>query len=84
MLNKAQLVNSGKIAVPLGKRYSEVGVLRRDGSMLGFDREDGGRWRILFHRNAEHFLGRRVRVEGVRVAFDELEVERIISLPAQG
>ena len=66
--------------MPIGTRHSEAGRLRHDGAMFGLDRDDGGRWRMLLPRSAEQWLGQRVWIEGVRVGFDELDVERITPL----
>jgi hypothetical protein len=45
---------------------------------LILQRDDGGRWRLEAEPGAEEFLGRRVRVKGVRSGFDVLEISRIV------
>jgi len=64
--------------MPLGKFYSEEGMLLRQRGGLILQRDDGGRWRLDADLKFEHLLGSRVRVEGVRSGFDLLEVSRIV------
>jgi hypothetical protein len=62
--------------VPLGSFHAEDGLLLRQRGWLILQRDDGGRWRLEID-DAEHMLGQRVRVEGIRSGFDVLEVKRI-------
>ena len=64
--------------MPIGKLYAEEGLLLRQRGALILQRDDGGRWRLKADPDAELMLGQRVRVEGVRSAFDILEVSRIV------
>lgn len=65
--------------MPVGKFYSEEGLLlrRRGGFIL--QRDDGGRWRLDADPGAEELLGLRVGVEGVRSEFHFLDVSRIVT-----
>jgi hypothetical protein len=64
--------------MPIGKVYTEEGLLLRQRGVLVLQRKDGGRWRLNGDPNADELLGHRVRVEGVRSDFDLLEVIRIV------
>jgi hypothetical protein len=71
----------------LGKFYSEEGLLLRQRSGLILQRDDGGHWQLDAEPDAERLLGSRVRVEGVRSAFNSLDVSRIVpcrKLPSGG
>ena len=63
--------------MPQGSRHSLEGLLLRGHGRLILQKDDGGRWRLDVERTAERWLGRRVRVDGIRNGFDELLVERI-------
>ena len=63
--------------MPRGSLHSETGLLLRQRGGLILQRDGGGRWRLSADPDAEHLLGERVRVEGVRSDFDVLEVTRI-------
>jgi membrane protein implicated in regulation of membrane protease activity len=63
--------------MPLGSRHDETGLLLMEHGALLLRRDDGGRWRLEADLPTEPMLGRRVRVQGVRGAFDMLVVERI-------
>jgi hypothetical protein len=65
--------------MPLGKFYVEEGLLLRQRGGLILQRDDGGRWRLEADPDAEHMIGLRVRVEGVRSDFDVLDVSRIVT-----
>ncbi len=41
--------------------------------------DGGGRWRLELDPGYEAWLGRRVRVEGVRSGFDRIDVETIVA-----
>ena len=47
-------------------------------------RDDGGRWQLSAPRRARRLIGQRVRIEGFRVGFAELDVNRIEPLVAAG
>lgn len=64
--------------MPIGKFYAEEGLLLRQRGRLILQRDDGGFW-ILEVDDPEPMLGRRVRVEGIRSAFNSLDVSRIIA-----
>jgi len=64
--------------MPIGKLYTEEGLLLRQRGILILQRNDGGRWRLDGDPDADELLGQRVRVEGVRSDFDLLEVIRIV------
>lgn len=63
-----------------GKHYEEVGILLREGRDVVLARDGGGQWRLDTHASTEAFLGRRVRVRGMRAEFDLLDVISITSL----
>jgi hypothetical protein len=63
--------------MPIGKVYTEEGLLLRQRGGLVPQRNVGGRWRLDGDPDADGLLGQRVRVEGVRADFDLLEVIRI-------
>ena len=64
--------------MPMGKFYSDEGLLLRQRGQLILQRDTGGRWRLDAEPEVENLLGLRVRVEGVRSDFDVLEVSRIV------
>lgn len=64
--------------MPLGTFHAEEGMLLRQRGALILQRDDGGRWRLDADLGVEEHLGRRVRVEGVRSAFDLLDVSRVV------
>ena len=63
--------------MPIGKFHREEGLLLRQRGRLILQKDDGGFWVLAADPLAEESLGRRVRVEGVRSGFNELEVARI-------
>ncbi len=64
--------------MPLGKFYTEEGLLLLQRGRLILQRDDGGFWIVDAAPDAEQMLGLRVRVEGIRSAFNTLEVSRIL------
>lgn len=64
--------------MPRGSFHIEQGLLLRQRGGLILQRDNGGRWRLEADRGVERLLGQRVRVEGVRSAFDLLEVTRVV------
>ena len=65
--------------MPLGSHHAVTGTLRL--SQRGFELhlDGGGTWALDAPGRARKLLGRRVSVEGVRSAFDRLDVQRIES-----
>ncbi len=64
--------------MPIGKFYSEEGLLLRQRGGLILQRDGGGRWRLEVDQDVEELVGSRLRVEGVRSDFDVLHVARMI------
>ncbi|MDP1027037.1 DUF5818 domain-containing protein [Sphingomonas sp. KR1UV-12] len=68
--------------MPRGSKVIETGWLNRDGKELILRRDGGGRWRLdcglITEWRANRMLGQRVRVLGVRDAFDVIGVTAII------
>ncbi|MEA1015332.1 DUF5818 domain-containing protein [Sphingosinicella sp. LY1275] len=63
--------------MPIGSFHSETGLLLRQRGKLILQRDNGGRWRLEAVAEAEHYLGQRVAIEGIRSGFDLLEVIRM-------
>ena len=63
--------------MPRGSQHVEIGYLDHDGRSFGLRRDDGGRWRLHLPRRGRRMIGRRVRIEAMRVGHDELDVSRI-------
>lgn len=63
--------------MPIGSFHSETGLLLRQRGKLILQRDNGGRWRLEAEAGAEHYLGQRVAIEGIRSGFDVLEVVRL-------
>jgi len=65
------------LAMPMGTRHRETGLLMmaRRGYELHVD--GGGVWALDFDRDPKALLGRRVTVEGTRGGFDLLDVRTI-------
>jgi hypothetical protein len=67
--------------MPMGSRHDETGWLNEQDGQLILRRDDGGRWRLdvgfrLWWKSRK-LIGKRVRVQGVRGAFDLLDVQRL-------
>ena len=66
--------------MPRGSHHDETGWLNEDNRRLMLRRDAGGRWQLDAPANVWKFVGRRVRVTGVRAEFDLLEVTSIEAL----
>ena len=65
--------------MPRGTRHVETGLLlegQRPANLI-LQRDDGGVWQLDASAAVWAYLGRRVRVRGVRAGFDLLEVDQI-------
>lgn len=67
----------------IGKRIEESGTLVMDGSVPFLRRDGGGRWRLDLRRAGAIWAEARIRVRGVLVEpdlvdVDEIAVERIL------
>jgi hypothetical protein len=71
---------TGYATVPRGSRHVETGLLLQGRDGLVLRRDGGGEWRLESSRKAERYVGRRVRIEGIRDGFDLLAVQRIALL----
>jgi hypothetical protein len=60
--------------MPLWTEHIETGLLAYECGALVLLRDDGGRWRLETLIDVVPLLGYRVRVSGVRCAFDVLDV----------
>ena len=63
--------------MPLGSTHSDTGLLLQDGPTATLQRSDGGVWRLSLDPADCILLGQRVRLEGVRIGFDLLDVVKI-------
>ena len=54
-----------------------TGLILRDPPGVVLRTDDGGHWRLDGVDRVEEFVGRKLRVAGVRSAFDRLEVDSI-------
>jgi hypothetical protein len=66
----------------IGSRISETGMLLRDGGGFALRRDLGGRWRLDLYRVPIDHIEKRVRVTGVVVGEDLVDVDGIA--PDQG
>ncbi len=64
--------------MPIGKFYSEEGLLLKQRGRLILQRDDGGFWILEPSPTAEDLLGLRVRVDGLWSGFNSLDVSRIV------
>lgn len=62
--------------MPLGSRHTETGLLLHAKHGLVLRRDDGGEWRLEAPSRLKRYVGRRVRIDGVRDGFDLLAVQR--------
>lgn len=60
--------------MPRASQHDETGTVVRERGELVLLRDDGGRWRLDAPLTAESYVGRRIRVIGVRSGFDLLDV----------
>jgi len=82
-LGRATVV-TGYAVVPLGSWHVETGQLLRRNRGLVLRLDDGGEWRLEAPSSALRYLGKRVRVEGVRDAFDLIAAKRIETADPDG
>jgi len=65
----------------MGSIHDETGWLNEQDGQLILRRDEGGRWRLdvgfWLWRKSRKLVGRRVRVQGVRSAFDLLDVQKL-------
>lgn len=64
--------------MPLGTKHDESGVMLAERGQIFLQRDDGGRWRLETRKPISHLVGQRVRVKGVRDAFDILAASSIV------
>lgn len=64
----------------LGSFHIEVGLLLKQRGAIILQRDEGGRWRLKLDKNVKDLLGRRVRVEGLRLDDHVLDVTRITAI----
>lgn len=57
---------------------TETGILLADQGRFVLQIEGGGCWRLEAPRKLKAMLGQRVRIEGSRVDFDVIEVDRCV------
>lgn len=69
-----------QLPMPIGSHHEETGILVRDGERLYLQRDAGGHWELDAPGQALALLGHRVRVIGVRTAFDRLTTKQVTSL----
>lgn len=60
--------------MPRGSKHDETGIIAREHGQLVLLRDDGGRWRLDAPSHAQEYVGRRMRVVGIRSGFDLLDV----------
>ncbi|WP_394437583.1 DUF5818 domain-containing protein [Sphingobium naphthae] len=63
--------------MPRGALHEEEGILLDQGIYPVLKIDEGGRWRLDTSCRYRHLVGQRVRVVGVRVDFDMLDVRRV-------
>ncbi|MEA1015580.1 DUF5818 domain-containing protein [Sphingosinicella sp. LY1275] len=63
--------------MPLGTNHIKEGILQIEQGQLVLRPDGGGCWRLSADATAYQFVGRRVRVKGVRAGFDLLEVRSV-------
>ena len=68
--------------MPSWASTEDVGVLLLGPAGLVLARPDGGTWRLAipWWRRPRRFIGRRVRIRGIRTGFDVIDVDRITPL----
>lgn len=65
--------------MPLGTSHIEEGFLQIEKDRLVLRLDGGGRWRLSADAAAYQLVGQRVRVKGVRIGFDLLDVGNVES-----
>jgi hypothetical protein len=63
--------------MPLGTSHIEEGLLQMEKGALVLRLDGGGRWRLSADAAAYQLAGRRVRIHGVRIGFDLLDVRSL-------
>lgn len=63
--------------IAIGTRIDETGMLLREGSNFVLRRDLGGRWKLDLHRVPVDHVEKRVRVIGVLVADDLVDVDGV-------
>lgn len=63
--------------MPLGTTHVEEGLLQLDKDRLMLRLDGGGRWRLSADATAYPLAGGRVRINGVRIGFDLLDVRNV-------
>jgi hypothetical protein len=63
--------------MPRGTFHIETGLLLEQRGRLILQRDEGGTWRLSADPGAYKLVGRRVRLEGIRIGFDLLDVTRV-------
>jgi hypothetical protein len=61
----------------VGTRIEETGTLLRDAGGFSLRRDLGGRWRLDFHRVPVDHIERRVRITGIVVSEDLVDVDGV-------
>jgi hypothetical protein len=62
----------------IGQFFVEEGLLLQQRGKFILQQDGGGFWILEVDREAEEFLGCRVRAEGIRSGFNSLAVSRIV------
>jgi hypothetical protein len=63
--------------MPLGTSHIEEGLLEIEQDRLVLRLDGGGCWRLSADAAAYQLVGRRVRINGVRIGFDLLDVRSL-------
>jgi len=63
--------------MPKGTVHKETGVLRRAPIGYALEMDGGGRWLLDINGSARKLVGKRVTIEGRRMGFDLIFVDRI-------
>jgi hypothetical protein len=61
----------------VGTRVEETGMLLRDGAGFVLRRDVGGRWRLDLHRMPVDYVEKRVRISGVLIGPDLVDVDGV-------
>lgn len=63
--------------MPKGTIHRETGILRQAPIGYALEMDGGGRWLLEINQNIRKLLGKRVTVEGKRMGFDLIFVDKI-------
>ncbi|WP_430417303.1 DUF5818 domain-containing protein [Parasphingorhabdus sp.] len=63
--------------MPKGTTYRETGILRRVPLGYALKMDGGGEWMLDVRGSARKLIGKRVTIEGKRMGFDLIFVDRI-------